>query len=359
MAKKIRRRSDHCWNCGLQLNENVNYCPHCGQENTEKLVSVGFLIRDFFRQELSFDSKFWRSFRYFLFVPGYLTNEFSRGRRAAYISPVRLYLFISFIYFLTLSLNVYLQESTMVAGSEQVGTRKEETEKEKAAEANKKALERLERIEQRLKEQGDTAFAERLRLEREKSSGARPKTDEMDLHIGNTNFGDPKEFKESVERKGLKTTLDSLGIEHPFWRLVGHQLYKFQKRGQVGFVQKFIKDASIMMFFLLPIYALLLKLFFLRNRKYYIEHLIHSVHIHSFMFFILTLMALLSWFIDTVWLGWGSLIICTVYVGVSFRRVYRRRIRWVPLKVLFSGGSYLIVLSLGLLITLAISFLSL
>ncbi|GAC1589556.1 MAG: hypothetical protein NVS3B5_22130 [Sphingomicrobium sp.] len=51
------------------------------------------------------DSGFWRTLRPLLLKPGLLTCEFLSGRRASYLAPFRLYLFVlSVLFFLIASL---------------------------------------------------------------------------------------------------------------------------------------------------------------------------------------------------------------------------------------------------------------
>ncbi len=44
-----------------------------------------------------------------------------------------------------------------------------------------------------------------------------------------------------------------------------------------------------MFFFIIPLFAVALKFFYLRSRRYYVEHLIYSIHFHSFFLIFLTL----------------------------------------------------------------------
>lgn len=46
------------------------------------------------------------------------------------------------------------------------------------------------------------------------------------------------------------------------------------------------KKLTKVMFFMIPVFALFLKLVYRRSRKYYTEHLIFSLHFHSFYFLI-------------------------------------------------------------------------
>src|SRR5690606_27414209 len=52
--------------------------------------------------------------------------------------------------------------------------------------------------------------------------------------------------------------------------------------------------APVMMFFLLPLFAFLLKVLYLFSKRYYTEHLTLALHTHSFMFLAFLLMIMLS-----------------------------------------------------------------
>lgn len=114
MTKK-RRKSYECLNCGFKLKDYMNYCPNCGQENNDVRVGVKVLINDFLKDYITFDSKIFRSLRPLLFSPGKLSLEFSEGRRNQYIPPIRLYLFISFIFFFLSSLDMLDNDKSLVS----------------------------------------------------------------------------------------------------------------------------------------------------------------------------------------------------------------------------------------------------
>ena len=59
-------------------------------------------ILDFLGDYFTFDSLIIRSVRPLIFKPGFLTNEFIAGRRVKYIPPLRMFIFISIIFFLIL-----------------------------------------------------------------------------------------------------------------------------------------------------------------------------------------------------------------------------------------------------------------
>src|SRR6218665_2979419 len=98
MSKHHLRKDPVCQNCGHHVEER--FCGHCGQENTETRQSFGHLLRHFVEDLTHYDGAFWRTMKNLLFKPAYLTREFLKGRRASYVPPVRLYIFISFVTFL-------------------------------------------------------------------------------------------------------------------------------------------------------------------------------------------------------------------------------------------------------------------
>jgi len=84
--------------------EDYNYCPECGQINTTKQVPLKLFFHDILGDYFTFDSRFFRSFIPLLRKPGHLTNEYNSGRRVSYILPLRLYLFVTILFFFIISL---------------------------------------------------------------------------------------------------------------------------------------------------------------------------------------------------------------------------------------------------------------
>ena len=87
-----------CLNCGSQL--GGAYCSECGQRDAPPHPSLRELGGEAFAELSGWDGKFAETVRALLRKPGKLTVEFLEGRRARYLSPLRLYLTCSVIYFL-------------------------------------------------------------------------------------------------------------------------------------------------------------------------------------------------------------------------------------------------------------------
>lgn len=104
-----------CKNCGFQLEPTYHFCPDCGQEHRERVVYFKQFILDFLGDYFTFDSKIIRSAVPLLLNPGHLTNEYLNGRRVRYIPPLRMYIFISIIFFILLGST---KEPLQVSGEE-------------------------------------------------------------------------------------------------------------------------------------------------------------------------------------------------------------------------------------------------
>lgn len=95
--------TDSCPNCDSSLLPEARYCSTCGQQVLAKKLGMSTFLQQFMSDYFTFDSKFFKSVVPLLFKPGFLTSEFFAGRRVRYITPLRLYIFISIVFFLLLS----------------------------------------------------------------------------------------------------------------------------------------------------------------------------------------------------------------------------------------------------------------
>jgi Protein of unknown function (DUF3667) len=86
-----------CLNCGATL--VGRFCAACGQRALPPHPTVRELAGDTWRELSGYDGRIAATFRGLL-KPGLLTRRYVEGQRARYLSPVRLYLIVSVVYFL-------------------------------------------------------------------------------------------------------------------------------------------------------------------------------------------------------------------------------------------------------------------
>lgn len=93
----------HCENCGTRL--AGPYCHQCGQHDFDIHRSFWGLFVEAIDALFNIEGRFFRSLVALLFLPGRLTAEFIAGRRVAQMPPFRLYIFVSFLFFLVIFLD--------------------------------------------------------------------------------------------------------------------------------------------------------------------------------------------------------------------------------------------------------------
>ena len=93
-----------CPNCGD--GRSGRYCAACGQNDRNYVRGLLSVTWEFCRDSFEVDSRLFQTLKLLFFKPGTLSREFCRNRRARYMSPVRLYLFSSFLFFLVVSTRI-------------------------------------------------------------------------------------------------------------------------------------------------------------------------------------------------------------------------------------------------------------
>src|SRR5262245_27098438 len=91
-----------CLNCGAEL--AGKWCSQCGQRAAALRPSLHELLHEAMHELAHFDGKLLRTAKFLLFKPGELTAEFLGGARARSVSPIRLYLICSLLFFGAMSI---------------------------------------------------------------------------------------------------------------------------------------------------------------------------------------------------------------------------------------------------------------
>lgn len=105
-----------CANCGTSL--HGEFCSACGQKRIDAQEwSIRHWAHEVFQEVGNFDSKVVRSVSALFLRPGFLTREWWEGRRVPYISPLRLYLTATAVFFflsavVEFNLNYFIRTDT-------------------------------------------------------------------------------------------------------------------------------------------------------------------------------------------------------------------------------------------------------
>lgn len=384
--KVKKRRSTFCNNCDSELQESYNFCPVCGQSNTDNNITFWTLIKEFLDNYLGIDSKMAHSFVPFLIRPGTLTNRFQEGKIKHFIHPVRLYLVMSLIYFFTIS---YLLSDVTFTSIEQNAQEKvtsglEDFTKNEQLKAlpdsvklsfvpdsirnkfsdalNFDAI--LDSMKMEFGEKSPEAFAVNLDGLLAKS-GDEPRFERLHRLARDVRISDDA-FLDSLSNGSGPDNFSFFGREATIH--LKSQIRKIFKNDE-GFKGFVLGNLPLMMLILIPLFAGVLKLIYVRRKHLYIKHVVHSMHVHSFAYLmyaicllicfkILTVANFPAWNVDAIrsLLSLVFFVGVSTYVYVSFRKVYQQGWFKIFLKFNIVGSIYAFFLIFFFAIELLASF---
>ncbi len=281
-----------CRNCGAFLGEPAgNFCPNCGQDTLNHPPSFWEFIHEFITHYVALEGKLWKTLLLLFFKPAQLTREYREGRKQRYISPLRLYITASFLFFLVFKFMDFGSFSS--ADTDAAGTR-------------------------------DSAF-------KFTRSAPKPDTPVLQIQFGDAKKDAPPKAVDGAKDAGAAVTsatstpvdpddaaakaLDSaiegwkksnsfnLGCEH--WQTptscawletrlkkkyegkTDEQMWSTVRLGLAS-------NVPYAIFLALPFFAMFTKLLYVRRGYYFGEHFVYALHIHAFTFFTMLLMVIVG-----------------------------------------------------------------
>lgn len=280
-ATTKRHPNEACLNCGTPLLDN--YCHHCGQKDIPKRQTLGELWINFISSFWSYEGKFFATARYLITRPGFLAQEYNAGRRERYFHPARMYVFISFIFFL---LMVTLPETPEKQdNSQDTGTQltKEDEDALVALDSLNK-LDTLNRLDKIIPGVGNLDST--IRAATSDSVKRKRKRSAWDVSL------DKSAYRTAEAYDSAQLTLPESERDGWFTRKMNIRAIEINNRYKGDdnkfleeFGQAFKDNFSKILFYLLPIFALLLKLLYVRRDFYYSEHLVFSIYYYNFFYF--------------------------------------------------------------------------
>ena len=323
MSHSPERKEKDCLNCGAIV--HGRYCHVCGQENKVPLEKFWDLVIHFFYDITHFDSKFFDTMKYLLLKPGFLPQEYMKGRRVSYLNPIRMYIFTSAFFFLIFFAFLNPSEA-LSSGENNVLTQYE-----------RDSL--LAKTEEKIRERGSSDKLEKLKVLLNDTTREISKDDINKL---NSNFrlmgiGDRK-YKSLHEYDSIQQQLPTSERDGWFTRIWAekeleiNEKYKDDPSSSLEkFTDIFLHKLPYLLFISLPFFALILKLLYVRRNWYYAEHVIFTVYHYIFSF--LLLLFIFGFDALSDWTGWGifdlmialSLFAWAFYLYKSMRRFYGQR----------------------------------
>ncbi|MFT5757138.1 MAG: hypothetical protein ACI9LM_001863 [Alteromonadaceae bacterium] len=373
-----------CENCYAQV--AGLYCGKCGQSVESTLKYFWTVILHLLDDIFSFDSRASRTLLPLLFKPGFLTNEYVKGRRVHYVPPLRLYLFISIVFFISLKF-LTANNSTIILPnhneelSQRATTKIALLEKESIQLSGETLINNRHITEKIINLQKDLLNKENTFI-----SGTAFKL----LHIELDIIDEVKPLNEG-EKDKKQALLERLEQAKQGVVLVEENIFNFENNDDGTLTLSFLSDQNNkkltayakvlekkaeqavnsdirplikesisklpqLMFLLLPLFALILKLTYLFKKRLYLEHLTVALHSHSFIFLTMLLLLLCDFvqdttkttypligdifgFINTLLFFW-----LPIYLFMTQQRIYKQGFLLTSVKYTFVGVVYMMLI---------------
>ena len=219
--------SNPCLNCGT--NVQLTYCPECGQREIDSDPTLREFLHELAEEFLHWDGKLLTTFRLLVARPGALTCEYLAGRRVRYISPLRVYLTCSLVFFFV-SAVVPQRQRTSVRHGRQVSTQ-----------------------------------------------------------LGPITIMEP-------DSTTVIAALDSMAQHRRVTSRLWGRHFGAAMRQRAALIAGMTAAIPKTMFALVPLFAALVMLVFRRMRRRFPQHLAFALHVHAYMFLVLTVMLIRRFF---------------------------------------------------------------
>ncbi|MEM1041487.1 MAG: DUF3667 domain-containing protein [Bacteroidota bacterium] len=328
--------SPACANCGHEV--VGDFCAACGQKSAPLRQPVHRFVASAAGEYFGLDGRLWRTLGLLLTQPGTLTRAYLDGRRARYLRPLRLYLTATLTFFFLLAVldPVANIEGLIVGGDEdriaadstmtaaawidtidsgqvtfdarvdqlrqvadsllQAGLVEPEIDSETGdtlrADLNLHEIPEEHRPQMRelvrLGSTGRQRAVRRLEWQRAALADADP-----DSSIRPADWQTAAEIVIPSMRESAVNLPDWMPRSRAIERLNAARTSDGRTEAATDLARGMIARVPTVMFLLLPLFALLLKLVYIRRGWYYSEHLVFALHGHAFAFLVFTVVAVL------------------------------------------------------------------
>ena len=269
-----------CLNCGTAL--HGAHCHACGQR-AHVHRTIGAFAHDLLHGVLHFEGKTWRTLPLLVWKPGKLTREYIDGKRASYVSPIALFLFVVFLSFAAFN--------ALGAGD---AIQTQGSGLEEAREAYEDNAARLETLQQKLTSP-EAADVARRRETAEEIKSLRDDQNALRMVLGNVSSDFQEGFSEGFERSPI-----------PSDSSLGKALAHIRDNPQLA-IYKAQTNAYKYSWMLIPLSVPFVWLLFPFSRRFgAYDHTVFATYSIGFM---IALVAVASLFFYAGWGGIGGLLL--------------------------------------------------
>ncbi|WP_372650645.1 DUF3667 domain-containing protein [Draconibacterium sp.] len=323
-----------CLNCGT--NFSGHFCPNCSQAVKEYDKPFGFIFFNFLGDFFAFDTRFFQTLFGLVARPGFLTKEYFAGRRVRYTPPMRIFVFVSFILFLLLQIVTNRGLSTVLDSD--LKDAKLGLDSISVAAADSIFNQVNDQIEPEEKQALDNVLGKgKIQLDSIDIAKSANK-----INLGN--WGGARNIRLALNDYADKMEREMEEEKDPEKRAELQENIRMLRSPEAT-IAKILKYISYAFFLLLPLFALILKLIYIRRRHNYMRHLVFSIHIHTFIFLVMTAIIGLYLIFDKDIANVSGILFLSVpvYIIIALKKFYGQSIGKVVLKFFALSFIYNIV----------------
>lgn len=348
----------YCLNCNTPYPKDLNadkefFCPNCGQSNLESRLSFIRLIKDALSNIFNLDSRLIHTFRDLIY-PSKLTRTYIEGKRKYYVNPARLFIFM-LLALITLSLNcINLDNSTM--GVDDFYAKAERS----------KLMEDYTNLVDTIDVQGHEEILDSIRKTlfhkvRKLKEDTLGKNGPQLFNLGRSteSFGISRYDGVHLTQKELFEKYNVTG----FWDKLNVGQYIRIATNPVGGIKYVVKNLTWAIFITVLLISFFMKLIYIRNQYYLVEHVVLILNSHSLLFLISILYLLASVYLDFN-LSDGSFelslfviifLIIMITQFLTLKKYYKQGIFKTLIKQIMINIAYMLIFNMAVLLVALIS----
>ncbi|MGH6876117.1 MAG: DUF3667 domain-containing protein [Rhizomicrobium sp.] len=352
--------TDRCRNCGAPM--LGAFCAACGQERETHRRSVWRLLHNFVEEIASFDSRILRTAFALVAQPGELSVGFREGRTQRYVPALRLYLFMSLIFFVSLSAAGVALLQLELAVKDQDALVADSHRNVFVIKDGKRSPMKGFTADDKNDVYFSTSGVSRRLISGLKADGSV----HYDLttkpyffsRIGSIKTS--QNVRSKILQRVERDTKIGENVNSPLGRWIMQRvaaIFKALATDPAAVNGPLTQWIPRVLFILLPLFALILAAFYWRQRKgyYFVDHLVFSLNYHTFGFALLLVAAALAQVLSQSTVSSLVYIGLAVYLLLAMKRFYSQNWFWTVTKFVFVGFFYLCFLLPSILTVLAIS----
>ncbi|MES5813861.1 DUF3667 domain-containing protein [Pseudoxanthomonas sp. Soil82] len=358
-----------CENCAQPL--QGRFCHACGQAAHSPVRSFAHAVEEVFESFWHLDGRIFRTLRRLL-APGALAADFLAGHRAPYVAPMRLFVILCVLTFFVGKLVDFGDSSALPPVQVNGSGNSDFARARSVAEVEQIRDKAITDMEQARESMPAIAAPARHGFDRGIAQ-IRRQADRRIVELGGTPRAPAPETDAEADAEPANpdaiaissgTTADGW-LERQGQRML-QNLPRIEKDPSL-FKYAFMGSVPTALFVLVPLFALLLKLFYLDSGRLYLEHLVVAFYSHAFLCLALlaqfALLALDHWIAPhlaffgaisglaaaLLWLWMPT------YLLLMQKRVYGQGWTLTSLKFVVIGGIYSVTLMLTVMALIVVS----